>query len=568
MSIYAKDAANPAKEQGPVNVSFTVDTSMQKPVFNPAATSSRQNAEGVLLLNNRQANLAGTAEPNSDIAFSANGQPVGTTRVNADGRFSAAVQLFDGENEVMATATKGGNSATSDPLKVLIDVDAPTIGNANPEPGTRTQETTITMSVSISDVGSGIDPNSLTFVLDGNRRINDFSFEAGNGLLSYTRDLAEGNHFFSVTATDFAGNRRTFNSGLFAVDLTAPTVAHFAPEDGATISNSTLEISAIIDTDDIQSVGVQLFPTENPTALIAGKMDFTVSAGRVRFIPNSPLSNGTYQVTILAKDIAGNTSDPGKSSIIFGIDTEYMDSTAPDVVPRYPKPGQAISTSSVVAIQFQILDADAGVDFDTMIVEVNGAVVDITGVVTVLLPNQQQFSPGGGLRDPLEIGQFERGLATGVNSLTVTVGDKMGNFRAYSYNFTVSTAAPSSPVLNFGESITQRPDGTRYTHLAEIPVTGEVPDIDVVSASKVEFYVNGARAGIVPVDADGTFYLESLFLTTGDNQITAFTVSEAGLQSDSATPQVVVLDTTPPSIEFVALPTLNADVTRRQKASR
>ena len=92
-------------------------------------------------------------------------------------------------------------------------------------------------------------------------------------------------------------------------------------------------------------------------------------------------------------------------------------------------------------------------------------------------------------------------------------------------------------------------------------MTGEVPDIDVASASKVQFYVNGTRAGTAPVESDGTFQLARLLLTPGDNQITAFAISETGLQSDSAIPQVVVVDTTSPSVEFVALPRLTAEAT-------
>ena len=578
LTIYAKDRANPANEQGPVNVNFTIDTSIQEPVFDTTATSSRQTADGTLLLNDNEATLAGTAEPNADVAFSVNGQPLGTTvKVDANGRFSKSIQLFDGVNEIFATATKGGNRATSNPLRILVDALPPTIGNARPEPGFRTKETTIMMSVEISErnplagssgiSGSGIDSANLTFVLDGNRRINDFNLNSDNGQLSYTTDLAEGSHFFSVTAVDFAGNRSNFNSGVFTVDVTAPTVSHILPEDGATISNPNLEISAIIEDDDVQSVGLQLFPAEEPATQIAGKVDFNASTGRVRFILDSPLADGTYQGAIQATDTVGNASQP--QAIIFGIDTQYVDSIAPDVIPLYPKPEQTISTYSIVAISFEVIDADSGVDFNTMEIKVNGEVVDMTGGAVVMnretgevvmfLKNRHQFSPTGGLRDPLELGQLENSLGEGVNTIAITVGDKRENFRSYYYTFKVTIFPPSVPVLNFGASITQRPDGTRYTHLAEIPVTGEVPDVDVTGASKVEILVNESIAGIVPVEQDGTFHLERALLTPGDNQITAFAISESGLQSDSSIPQVVVLDTTPPRIECVDLPRMTAD---------
>jgi len=139
LTIYAKDLANPANEQGPVNVNFTIDTSIQEPVFDTTAASSRETADGTLLLNNNEATLTGTAEPNADVAFSVNGQPLGTTvSVDASGRFSKSIQLFDGVNEILATATKGGNSATSDLLRILsllacIFVKSTTIGQGNEE---------------------------------------------------------------------------------------------------------------------------------------------------------------------------------------------------------------------------------------------------------------------------------------------------------------------------------------------------------------------------------------------------------------------------------------------------
>ena len=385
LTIYAKDGANPANEQT-VTVDFTVESSTPKPVFDAAAISSRQSDNGILLLNLAGGVLVGNAEPEASVAFSVNNQPAGTTKVDADGRFSKTVQLNDGLNQIVATATKNGNSAQSNPLIIQVDTNPPTLGNASPEPGLRTRETTITMVVEIADdvLGSGIDPASLDFVLDGNRRISpdDFSFDAGK--LSYTKELAEGNHFFRVTAADFAGNRQTFNSGVFTVDLTAPTVSRFAPANGATVSNPTLEISAIIDDDDVKDVGLQLLSVDAPETPIPGQGEFKASSGRLSFKPDSALANGTYQATVVATDIAGNTSDPNTSSLIFGIDTEYDDSTGPDVVPRFPKEGQAISTASIKAIKFEVLDADAGVDFSTMTVTVNGVEVDMTGGAVLL----------------------------------------------------------------------------------------------------------------------------------------------------------------------------------------
>jgi len=549
LSIFAEDNAYPSNVQTTI-VGFTVETSIETPVFDAAAISSRQTAEGVLLLDSREAMLMGTAEPEATLEFSVNGQSAGSTQVDFTGDFFKSLLLLEGESEIIATVTKGGNSADSEPLNVFVDLGHPLIGNAIPEPDFRTKEADIAMSVQISDgaLGSGINPASLTFVLDGNVRIGDFNFDADSGLLTYTANLAEGEHFFRVFAEDFAGNQTIFNSGLFAMDLTAPRVAYIYPEGDETLANPTPEISVIFMDDDIQSVELQLSSVDAPETQIPGQGGFNALSRLFTFTPDNPLPAGMYQMTILATDIVGNISESEVPSA-FSIDTESEDITPPNIIPRYPNLGQTIGTSSAAAIRFYVLDADSGVDFSTVFAQINGINVGITGEAVSL------NSETGEATIPGE----EFSLNNGVNAVTIVAADNAGNYDVFRYNFVVSLFAPRPPALNFGDTITRRPDGTRYTNSSEIAVTGEVPDADVVSASEVEIRVNGEVAGVVPVAEDGTFSLERILLEPGDNQVTAFARTTTMLQSEPSIPQVLVLDTTPPDVEFVDLPTWTPD---------
>ena len=425
--IYARDKAG---NEIFANSKLIVDTSTPKPLLEPLPA----------LVNTRRIAIKGTAEPGANVAFLVNGQPAGTITVDGDGRFSRAdLQLIEGRNGISATATDtSGNTNISDTLIVSVDGRPPLIGNPTPEPGSHVSEARPLISVEISDspTGSGIDSGSSIFldcaiVLDGNIPIptEDFSFNDGRLTYTPTTDLAEGAHFFRVFGVDRAGNRATFNSGEFFVDFTPPPITQIVPSDGETISNPEVEISAVVEGDDVQTVLVQLFPagdTENP---IPGQIDvFETVSGRIRFRPDNVLSDGGYIAFITAEDRVGNV---GEASVTFSVDTGRTDDTAPLVVPRFPDPGQEVSTTSFLAIRFEVVDPDSGIDFDTIIIEINGVVYDHdelfgngggvlnreTGEVTIFgRLNRQQFGggPAGGFAfDPLELGALEDPLELG-----------------------------------------------------------------------------------------------------------------------------------------------------------
>ena len=419
MTIYARDQAG---NERIVNSTFTVDTSTSKPLLEPLPA----------LLNTRRILINGASEPGAKITLLVNDQPAGTVTTNLDGRFSANIQLIEGRNEIFAIATDAtGNTSTADTLIVTVDVRSPVIGNPAPEPDSRLQDARAVMSVDISDgpSGSGIDLGGLTFVLDGVIQISTEALDFNDGRLTYTptTDLTEGTHVFRVSAVDMVGNRETFNSGEFFVDFTPPPITQIVPADGEIVSNPEVEITAIVEGDDIQTVEVKLHAVGDVDIPLPD-IDFDSASGRLRFRPDNPLPNGDHTLVITVEDLAGNV---GEASVNFKVDTEITDETAPFVVPRFPAPGQAVSTTSFLAIKFEVVDADSGVNFDTMTIEINGVVYNPdelfgggggvlnreTGEVTIFARfNQQQFGggPAGGFAfDPLELGVLEDPLELG-----------------------------------------------------------------------------------------------------------------------------------------------------------
>ena len=419
LTIYARDKVG---NENTLNSSFTVDASTLIPVLDAIDSP----------LKSRLVDLVGQAEPEATVTILINGTPFGTAIAPPDGRFNKAnLRLIEGENRITALGldVSGNISEESEPLNLLVDTRAPLIGNPLPEPGSRTTDSGVQMSVEFSDgpTGSRVNPDSLTFVLDGNIPIEDFSIDNSRVTYASPGDLAEGSHFFRVSASDFAGNRATFNSGEFVVDRTPPILARTAPLDGEVISNGGIAITATIEGDDIQTAAMQVFPTAEPENPIPGNNggEFDPISGRLRFQPIGELAVGEYTVEIDVQDQAGNRTE---ASFTFRVDTGVADTIPPTIVPRFPAPGQEVSTNSLLAIKFEVLDSDSGADFGALTVEINGVVYNElfssgagvlnreTGEVTVFarLDRQQIGGPAGGFAfDPLELGALEDPLELG-----------------------------------------------------------------------------------------------------------------------------------------------------------
>ena len=69
--------------------------------------------------------------------------------------------------------------------------------------------------------------------------------------------------------------------------------------------------------------------------------------------------------------MAGNLS---QQQVNFKLDLTATDSQPPIIRPQFPLPDQEISTVSMMAIKFQVLDADSEVNFEEMVVEINGVI--------------------------------------------------------------------------------------------------------------------------------------------------------------------------------------------------
>ena len=104
-----------------------------------------------------------------------------------------------------------------------MDTISPGIANISPT-GTTTDRPTI--SATLTDGGSGIDPESMAFSIDGINDAGAASLSAG--IISYlpAENLSPGSHIIQLSISDLAGNPQT-TAWTFTVPQ--PAVAQAAP---------------------------------------------------------------------------------------------------------------------------------------------------------------------------------------------------------------------------------------------------------------------------------------------------------------------------------------------------
>ena len=214
-----------------------------------------------------------------------------------------------------------------------------------------------------------------------------------------------------VEAEAEAGNTRGFTSAFsFTVDTQAPTAVTdltlVTP-----LSDATPDFTFKRSTDDFGVDKYQVLVTSDigPTPNSGDVPDSSCSdlTQLCSFSATSVLANGTFTITVIADDLAGNMSAP--AALVFIIDTVLP--TAPVDVALVP--GSAITADLGTSIEFVWLESTdiggSGVDFYNVVINPGG------------IPGTADFNPGTSdrFRTPF--------LTDGFYTLTVSAVDVAGN---------------------------------------------------------------------------------------------------------------------------------------------
>lgn len=148
--------------------------------------------------------------------------PDSTSAMNTDGiapgvgSNARGLGYYPGTLDVTADegdATFGiGDPIVGEGLKLrVIEIAVPDLMSISPTDGGRTEETRPTISFTLHDGGSGIDPDSISVMLDGKAYVPAIEGDMETASCSFVPDrpLQDGYHTIAVTFSDYDGNAVT-----------------------------------------------------------------------------------------------------------------------------------------------------------------------------------------------------------------------------------------------------------------------------------------------------------------------------------------------------------------------
>ncbi|MDS0937056.1 Ig-like domain-containing protein [Enterobacter hormaechei] len=468
---------------------------------------------------------------------------IGSAVVGSDGTWSLTPEtpLTEGLNQLtLETQDPAGNRVAGDApsydINLLIPISTqPSINSVvdNSEPhvgplqkGDATNDTTPTLSGSAA-------PGDIVSILDNGKVIGSVTADS-NGKWTFTPDaaLADGQHTFTVTATDAAGNSRTSGSFPIVIDTAAPS-----PAENIVINDNVGDKQGPVgsgDTTDDQS------PTLSGEAEPGSVVDIydndekigsviVDDEGKWSYTPDKPLDKGDHEITTTVTDPSGNTSEPSPG-ISFTVDPDPNQVTVGEVVDDQ---GPIVGNLKPGTVTDDVRPELSGKGKPGSTVTIKDG-DDVLGSTVVDPDGNWTFTP-------------EQDLADGNHSLTVVSKDPAGNeVTSPSFDITVDATAPEKPVLGSATDDV----GTIRGDLSNGSTTDDANPTFNGSAepgSRVDIYDNGEHIGSTIADNKGAWqFTPTTPLPEGEHHITTTATDEAGNTGPESDDFVLVTDYTPP----------------------
>jgi hypothetical protein len=218
---------------------------------------------------------------------------------------------------------------------------------------------------------------------------------------SYT-GLADGAHTLSVTSTDTSSGERDPTPALstWVVDTTAPSSSRLtSPADGAAVATSLPTLLWEPASDAVSGV-------DGYDVRIDGSIVGSTSAADRRFTPVPGLAEGSHSWSVVARDVAGNTSE--SATAMFTVDT-----TAPAAFAATGPADGAVTRTARPTLSWTA-SSDAGSGLAGYTVSIDGA------PVTTLPAGVTSFTLATELVDGTHVWQVTSRDAAGNASTTAT----------------------------------------------------------------------------------------------------------------------------------------------------
>ncbi|HAO3658986.1 TPA: BapA prefix-like domain-containing protein, partial [Salmonella enterica] len=450
-TVQATNANGPGGLSAPVGI--TVDLSAPAQPVITSATDDVPGMTGTLdngaLTNDSRPTLNGTGEAGATIRILDNGVEIGSATVDQSGnwRFTPNTPLESNAHIFTAVATDpaGNSGQLSDGFTLNIDAQAPDVPVITSVIDDNNQPTVPVLPGQSTDDrqpilnGTG-EPGATITIFDNGTPLGTAQVgENGSWTFPVPRNLSEGSHNLTVSATDPAGNTSAVSAPwTIVVDITPPAIPVLTSvvDDQPGITGNLVSGQLTNDaTPTLNGRGeagatINVYLDGNPASIGTTTVN---SDGTWSFTPQTPLANGSHTFTLSATDPAGNSSAVS-SGFVLTIDTtppaapviaSVADNTAP-VTGIVPNGGSTNETRPTLSGT-----GEAG----TTISIYNGSA--LVGTAQVQANGSWSFTPS-------------TSLGAGVWNLTATATDAAGNTSAASEirSFTIDTTAPAAPVID------------------------------------------------------------------------------------------------------------------------
>ena len=226
---------------------------------------------------------------------------------NNDGHYyPVTIKATDDAGNV--TTKDDTDSALGASLRLTVQEKvAPVIAITSPTASALITNNTPTISFTITDDDSGVDPDTIGITIDSGSKITGSAITktaiTGGYSCSYTPTtaLSDGSHTVKIDASDNDGNAATQKSVTFKVDTVPPTLSVTAPVDG-TITNSSAVTVAGTTNDSTSS------PVTVTVKLNSGTAEEVTVNSDGSFSKSLTLASGVNTITVVAKDSAGKAT--------------------------------------------------------------------------------------------------------------------------------------------------------------------------------------------------------------------------------------------------------------------
>jgi large repetitive protein len=256
------------------------------------------------LTNDAQPTLTGTAEPGSTVKIFDNGVQIGSVvATGGNWSFTPTPALADGQHPLTITATDVAGNASGPTTAFVVNVDAtaptpPVISSVVDDVGTVTGP--VINGNPTNDTQPALsgtaEANSVVRIYDGATLVGTVTAD-GNGVWTLpqtTTVLTNGQHNFTATATDAAGNTSAPSS---ITSIVVDTVAPGQPDTLAVISNGT-HVTGLAEAGSTVTITSADGNTVLGTATADGNGNFNVTI--------SPAQTNGETLLAFATDKAGN----------------------------------------------------------------------------------------------------------------------------------------------------------------------------------------------------------------------------------------------------------------------